>query len=717
MDDDSEDFQQLFFAECNENIEVLQARLDDLLLGNSDPEVVHAAFRAVHSIKGGAAAFGFGALVNFAHELETLLDRLRSGAVSLSAEVAKTLLRATDIMTGLVEAAHDGTPGPVVRAGEIIRQIRVCARIGDAPEPSVMPVAAPAPAPAGVAARPVAEAEVEIEPEPETASVRIVPGPDFLIAGFEPLRLIRAARLHGLFAVAVEGEVPPISDHAVGDCPLAWRLEFELAGTRGSLEDFLETYAYCAEITISYPESGADVPASGEAPQSDRAQGEAAALPAAAAPVAAPAVAALPLAALPVAAQPSSPVSAAPAAEAAPAAFGKGMPPRTLRVDLLRVDRLVNLVGEVLIAQAAVSQNMPAGNPNVETLLETLSRQTRELQESVMAIRAQPVRAAFARMPRLVRDLCDLLGKDVRLVTIGEDVEVDTTVIMELSEPLMHMVRNAMDHGIETPEQRLAAGKPPVGTLTLKAEQRAGRVHITLDDDGHGIDHQAVLAKARQRGLIGPDETPDIATIEAQIFQPGFSTAPDISSISGRGVGMDVVRRKIVELGGRCTLSSVPGKGTRFTIVLPLTLAIMDGMAVRIADQQYILPLSNVVEAIAITSNEVSELPDKMRVIRVREDYLPVFSLRAKLGLPETAQDMGGALVVDTETDGLVAVLVDDLIGQRQIVLKTLDENVGRVTGIGGATILGDGHVALVLDVAGLLQLGSTNGRLYEGVY
>ena len=715
MDDDSEDFQQLFFAECNENIEVLQARLDDLLLGSSDPEVVHAAFRAVHSIKGGAAAFGFGALVNFAHELETLLDRLRSGAVALSAEVAKTLLRATDIMTGLVEAAHDGTPGPVVRAGEIIRQIRACARIGDAPDPVVPPVTQPPVSSPPVILPPAPVAEVAaVEAEPETAVVRIAPGPDFLIAGFEPLRIIRAARGHGLLAVAVEGEVPGIADYRVGDCPLTWRLDFEVTESRESLEAFLETYRYCAEISISYPASGSDMPVEAPAPPSAAFREEAAP---AAVPPAPPASVAGPLPDAAAVATPPAPVPAASPSDPEPPVVGKGMPPRTLRVDLTRVDRLVNLVGEVLIAQAAVSQNIPGGNPALETLLETLNRQTRELQESVMAIRAQPVRAAFARMPRLVRDLCDLLGKDVRLVTIGEDVEVDTTVIMELSEPLMHMVRNAMDHGIETPEERQAAGKPPVGTLTLKAEQRAGRVHITLTDDGRGIDHQAVLAKARQRGLIAPDETPDVATIEAQIFQPGFSTAPELSSVSGRGVGMDVVRRKIIELGGRCTLGSTPGQGTCFTIVLPLTLAIMDGMAVRIADQQYILPLSNVVEAISITPNAVSELPDRMQVIRVRDDYLPVFSLREKLGLPETRPGLGGALVVDTETDGLVVVLVDDLIGQRQIVLKTLDENVGRVTGVGGATILGDGHVALILDVSALLDLGDAGGRLFEGVH
>lgn len=237
MDDDSEDFQQLFFAECNENIEVLQARLDDLLLGSSDPEVVHAAFRAVHSIKGGAAAFGFGALVNFAHELETLLDRLRSGAVALSAEVAKTLLRATDIMIGLVEAIHDGSPGPVVRAGEIIRQIRVCARTGDAPDPAVPPVTPPAPAPA--VAAPSAVVEVEQDEGPETATVHLIAGPDFLIAGFEPLRLIRAARGHGLLSVAVENDVPEIADYKVGECPLVWRLELEVIELRGALEAFL----------------------------------------------------------------------------------------------------------------------------------------------------------------------------------------------------------------------------------------------------------------------------------------------------------------------------------------------------------------------------------------------------------------------------------------------------------------------------------------------
>jgi two-component system chemotaxis sensor kinase CheA len=375
------------------------------------------------------------------------------------------------------------------------------------------------------------------------------------------------------------------------------------------------------------------------------------------------------------------------------------------------VDRLVNLVGEVLIAQAAVAQGVGESSAEdlsaLKPLVETLTRQTRELQESVMAIRAQPVRAVFARLPRVVRDLSDALGKEVKLVMQGEDVEVDTTVIEELTEPLMHMIRNAMDHGVEAPDVRQAAGKPRQGTLTLSAEQRGGRVHIILSDDGKGIDREAVLSKARAKGLVGPDETLDAAAIEALIFHPGFSTAATISAVSGRGVGMDVVRRKIQMLSGRCVVAGTPGRGTTFTITLPLTLAVMDGMAIRVEEQQFILPLSSVVEAITVPPGGVNELPDRSKVMRLRDEYLPVLSLRSALSLPEGEAGPRTALVIDTETSGHVIVMVDDLLGQRQVVLKSLESNVGQIDGVGGATILGDGRVALVLDVPALFRLGA----------
>lgn len=717
--DDTDDFQALFFIECDTNLEDLQSRLNSLLSGDIDPEVVNAAFRMVHSVKGGAAAFGFKSLVDFAHEFETVMDRLRSGAISLSPQLCKTLLRAADVMTGLVEAARAGTAGPISRTAEITGQLRgFQGNDGGATKAEVK-----VPAPEAAEMAPQEARAAEEEEAPASLTVDVVPGPDFLLAGFDPLRLIRVARNHGLMSATSRGRVPPITDYVLGTCPLSWQLAFDPETDPAALEAFFSTYAYGAEIRFSW--AAADL-----APK-DQDAGPAVTDPDGPAPAtvekALPAVADAPVSALPpepAAREPGDPAGPR-TTRAALAGEGPDAAPRaavrTLRVDLARVDRLVNLVGEVLIAQAAVAQTIGevgvGEGTDARALVETLTRQTRELQESVMAIRAQPVRTVFARLPRVVRDLADMLGKDARLVMAGEEVEVDTTVIEELAEPLIHMLRNSMDHGIESPQDRLASGKTGVGTITLRAEQRGGQVHIVLSDDGRGIDRAAVLSKARAKGLVGADEVLDAAAIEALIFHPGFSTAETISSISGRGVGMDVVRRKIQDLGGRCLISSTPGKGTTFTITLPLTLAIMDGMAVRVEEQQYILPLSTVIEAITVEENSISELPDHVRVVRVRDSFLPLYSLREALALPGVEEGERTAIVVDTETRGPVVILVDDLLGQRQIVLKNLEENVGRVTGVGGATILGNGEIALILDVPALFRLGPTSARQMERMH
>lgn len=725
--DENDDFQALFFLECDENLEELQKCLDSLPGVDADHELVNAAFRSVHSIKGGAAAFGFEALVGFAHEFETVMDRLRSGAMALSPKLCQTLLRAADVMTALVEAARDGTEGPVSRSAEITAQLRACLD-GDAA--SAIETAPEAGAPQ---AKEEVVAPVEIFEDGDDAplNVEIIPGPDFLVAGFDPLRLIRAARAKGLMSAKSRGSVPPITAYAVGVCPLSWEMEFDPETDPAMLEAFFSTYAYGAEVQFSWSPAAPPAPVVEtarlaepvpDAPPPPLAQAEDA--PAIVAETQSSDAPTREKEQEEVAVRPSADSGSGKSRGKPPAAETKEVAARAaLRVDLTRVDQLVNLVGEVLIAQAAVAQTIGEVGVNVgegtdaRALVETLTRQTRELQESVMAIRAQPVRAVFSRLPRVVRDLADMLGKDARLVTAGEEVEVDTTVIEELTEPLIHMLRNSMDHGIETPEERRAAGKPPVGTINLSAEQRGGRVHIILQDDGRGINHQMVLAKARARGLVGPDEVLDVAAIEALIFHPGFSTAETVSAVSGRGVGMDVVRRKIQELGGRCLISSVTGKGTTFTITLPLTLAIMDGMAVRVDGQQYILPLSNVIEAITIEEDGISELPDNVQVVRVRDSFLPLLSLRDALALPGLKDGEKTAIVVDTEVRGPVVILVDDLLGQRQIVLKNFEENVGRVTGVGGATILGNGEIALILDVPALFRLSPTSGRMIERIH
>ncbi|MCB1969797.1 MAG: chemotaxis protein CheA [Geminicoccaceae bacterium] len=383
----------------------------------------------------------------------------------------------------------------------------------------------------------------------------------------------------------------------------------------------------------------------------------------------------------------------------------------SIRVELDRIDSLVNQVGELVITQAVLKQQ--SSDLSVERHagliqgLEELALQTRELQESVMSVRAQPVKSVFSRMPRLVRELAASLGKEARLILSGEHTEVDKTVIEELADPLTHMLRNSMDHGLERPEERIAAGKPAVGTIHLSAEHRSGRILITISDDGRGIDRDRVLEKARLKGLVPPDGVLSNDEIDHMIFAPGFSTAAAVSDVSGRGVGMDVVKRKIQDLGGRITINSMPGKGTRFTLMLPLTLAVLDGMIVRVGHERYIVPITAIVESLRPRAGDVHVLPSGTTIMQMRGTYLPLVFLYRVFGIADAEPDPSQALVVvvETEDGSPIGVVVDDLLGQQQVVIKSLETNYQRVGGVAGATILGNGLVALILDVDALRGL------------
>ncbi|MEM8871312.1 MAG: chemotaxis protein CheA [Pseudomonadota bacterium] len=716
--DDDEDFQALFFSETRELLDALLEHLNLMADEAGDSETVHAAFRAVHSVKGGAAAFGFDRLIGFAHIFETVMDRIREDDLALDNQLAQILLRSGDMLQVLAEKAEAGEDdAPIEGLDKLHQELAILA--GEEPSAAESNSAptdvenTPDEAPTDTPAEDSASTLAEI-------TCRITPEDTFFESGHDILRLVRSARDMGLTGVHTEGQVAELAKFDPNDMGLTWELTFQTERTIDEVEAFFSIYAHTAQLEF-IDENQTDEEDEDPEPDDEGSQGSGGGTDpdgGETAPDAPPQAAAEPAAKAADATQrpdQGKPGQSRPAS--GPASRG-GDPSKSLRVEIARIDRLVNLVGEMLITQAALAQQITDGDENhvsdMAHSVDAMSRQLRELQESVMAIRAQPVKSVFRRMPRVVRDLAEKLGKEAKLELEGENTEVDATVIEELSEPLIHMIRNSMDHGLEDNDTREAEGKPRVGTIRLSAEHRGERVIITIVDDGKGVNRERVLAKAIDRGLVSADDQIAPEEIDMLIFHPGFSTAEEVSSVSGRGVGMDVVKKKIVALGGRCTLKSTPGKGTIFTITLPLTLAVMDGMTVAIGDQKYILPLSQVVEALNITRESSKQLPDGSNLLERRGEYLRLLSLRSALDLPPLDSSKEMAIVVDTETTGHVALTVDELIGQRQIVLKSLEANFRKVDGISGATILGDGQVALILDVPALVRMQSSGFSMQE---
>jgi len=685
MDDDDEDFRLLYFQECEDLVGALQGQLESLQNGGGDDDTIHAAFRAVHSVKGGAAAFGFEELINFAHTFEAVMDLARSDKIPVTPELCALLLRSSDTMEALIQRAQEDSSDPVDSLTPVLGELRdYLGEGGPSEKKAEAPAAKKEAEPAAKAEEPVEE-ELELEEE-RTFTIFLRPMPTFFDAGLDMLKIVGALKDHGMVTVELDGDVPPLETFSIADLEVAWKLILETTASEEDVLKFVAIYEATAEIEVvadevKEPQAEEVTPAEVPAAKSETVEPEAAAKPAE---------------------PPKAEPEASKKAESGKSGGGKSEDKRqksndakSLRIDLQRVDRLVNLVGEIAITQASLvqtySESDVAFDPALEQTIESLTRQTRDLQDSVMAIRAQPVKVVFSRMPRVIRELSQKLGKKVRLDIQGELTEVDTTIIEELSEPLIHMLRNSMDHGLESPEKRVANGKPEMGTIVLKAEHRGERVVITVSDNGAGINREIVHNKAIGKGLVAPDEKLTPEDIDNLIFHPGFSTAESVSSVSGRGVGMDVVRKKIVELGGRCSLQNDPGKGATFIITLPLTLAVLDGMTVAVGEDRFILPLSNVVEA--------------TRLVSVRD----AFNLNGN----RTEESM--AVIVDTETDGHVALKVDELIGQRQVVLKSIESNYKRVSGVSGATILGDGRVALILDVPALVEMaGMSRGPAME---
>ncbi|RZJ19712.1 MAG: chemotaxis protein CheA [Brevundimonas sp.] len=693
----------VFFQECEELLGDLESGLLAIETGAADDETVNAVFRAVHSVKGGAGAFGLDDLVRFAHVFETLLDEIRSGRKPCDDVTVKTLLRAADVLADHVAAARgQGAPVDPARSAGLVAELEALTH-GD------MPVAAPvvqAPEPEAdeFGFQPVVFDMGAFEPAPvvvEAGRWRVVfhPHSQMYAKANETGLLLRELSRLGPVTVSLDrSALPDLAELDPEVSCLSWTIEVETGAGEAAVREVFDFVEADCDLSVQ--------PAQDAAALDDAAAVEpdldiAALLARAGAEAVAPEPAPAPVSAMPEPAA-AAPVAAQPAAPATPA-------PVTIRVDLERVDRLINVVGELVIQQAMLAQRVSESglirSSGVTAGLEDLELLTREIQDSVMAIRAQPVKSVFQRMPRLVREVADMTGKKVRLVTEGEATEVDKTVVERLAEPITHMIRNAIDHGLETPDDRLSAGKPAEGTVRMVALHRSGRIVIEISDDGRGINRPRVRGIAEERGLIAADAVLTDDEIDNLIFLPGFSTADAVSDISGRGVGMDVVRRSIQSLGGRISISSTPGKGSIFTLSLPLTLAVLDGMVVTAADQTLVAPLTAIVESLTPRPEDVHHVGGHDPVIRFREQFVPLIDIGVAMGFRDAplTPGTGVAMVVETESGARAALLVDAIQGQRQVVIKSLETNYRHVEGVAAATILGDGRVALILDVDGII--------------
>lgn len=692
--DAMEAIRRTFFEECEEQLADMETGLLRMNDGDRGIELVNSVFRAIHSIKGGAGAFKLASLVGFAHTFETVLDHIRSARLEPDADVMRVMLRAADIISDLVRMSRAEEPideafwRPL--AGELEELIGSGRKMAEVDQTSDVFDFAPSMISFGDFGAGDSERVYEIE---------FAPRRELYASANEPAILLRELGKLGACEVTCDcNDVPGLDALDAAEGALRWSVVLTTSRDEPEIREVFEFVDGACELNVR---------------RRSALEAAAAVSTGAAAGATEPAVEAPPLHAdrIPAAVEMPKEAAAAPPsglAQAAPA-------PATIRVDLDRVDRLINLVGELVINQAMLSQRVLAEGlaKSSSTMigLEELGQLTREIQESVMAIRAQPVKSLFQRMSRIVREVSEQTGKDVRLKTEGEMTELDKTVIERLADPLTHMIRNAVDHGIEAREDRIAAGKNPEGVVRLTAAHRSGRVLIEIADDGAGIDRQRVLAKAISKGLVPPGAELSDAEIDNLLFLPGFSTAESISNISGRGVGMDVVRRSIQALGGRISISSRPGQGSCFALSLPLTLAVLDGMVVSAAGQTFVVPLTAIIETLRPAGDSVHSLGGEARVIAVRGRFVPLIDVGMKLGFQSGARDRteSVAILVESESGAPQALLVDSIEDQRQVVIKSVEPNYGKIRGIAAATILGDGRVALILDVDDVVSISRSD--------
>ena len=675
-----------FFAECEELIESLIANLDQISAGEWDKETVNGIFRAVHSIKGAAGAFGFSNLVDFAHHYETVLDLIRSDKLAIEGDVLRLAVRSADILAELVDCARDDSAPPDV-AATISAELVTLVDDGDGEEDQAF-YFTPAPLEFAPLAIPIETSDA--------FEVCLKPNAEMYLSGHDPYNLINGLEKKGTIEVECNIEdVPGLDNFDFDESYMSWTIHIADVASEGELHDVFQFVDGLCDLTITPTSAAASDPIDQLVAAGSATLDEVPPDPSMVQPNSAPEN------------TPSSPAIAAPATSAAVKPVQT-----TLRVDPERVDRLINSVGELIINHAVIDRNLQeAGlisNSEMTAALDDYGNLAREIQDAVMSIRAQPVKSLFQRMGRVVREAGEATQKPVQFVTEGETTEIDKTMLERLADPLVHMLRNAVDHGIEKPEQRSKAGKAPAGIVRLSASHRSGHVVIEISDDGAGLNRDRILAKAIEKKIIAPDANPPDSEVYALLFAPGFSTADNVTNLSGRGVGMDVVKTAITSLGGKVGISSVSGEGTVFSISLPLTLAVLDGMIVEVGRETMVLPLSSVIETLRPKPHDVQEVGPGEFVLAMRGSFVTIVDLKSLFGFADAVKpnDQATYVLVETNTH-TIAVAVEAIQDQRQVVIKSLKGNYGSIKGISAATILGDGNIALIVDPDALLESSS----------
>ena len=670
MSIDMSQFHQTFFEESFEGLDIMETELLNLNPGNVDLEVINTIFRAAHSIKGGSGTFGFTAVSSFTHIMETLLDSMRDGSFSVTQQAIDLLLKSVDCLRDMLKAVRDGSE---LDAADVTSLQDALEGLLNSDNTIVTQASHPA--------------DTEEQEHVTSWCIRFIPDETLYATGNDPLRMFKA--LQELGTVSAEADLsrlPEFTQYTPEKTFISWTITLTGDTSESAINEVFEWVDDECELDIA-PLSGIEADFFTQSTLQD---GNPANIQ-------------------------TSPSGSAVAAGPTNRAAKSSSESTSIRVNIDKVDEIINLVGELVITQSMLGQigeecenDIAMTTQRLEKLREGLAqleRNTRELQESVMRIRMLPISFAFNRVPRIVHDLSTKLDKQVELVISGENTELDKTVLEKIGDPLVHLVRNSLDHGIETPDVRIEAGKQPTGKLFMNAYHKGGNIIIEIADDGAGLNKERIRAKAIENGLIAEEDTLSDTQLYDLIFNPGFSTAQVVSDVSGRGVGMDVVRRNIRELGGNIQVESTPGIGSKFSISLPLTLAILDGQLVTVGKETYIVPLVSIIESLQIKAENINTLAHKGELYKLRNEYIPIIRMHEIFGIPTQHTELENGLLVVVEGDGKrVGLLVDELQAQQQVVIKSLEVNYKRVNGLSGATILGNGTVAMILDVSGVID-------------